>query len=64
MNPECCEVILLLRQDYDTAYETYWLAIRTYVLEYMDETDVLNGKDLGEEYRKFYYALKNTNSTI
>lgn len=56
-------MILLLCRDYDTTHETYWLAILTYVLEYMDETDLFNGKYLREEYRKFYYALKHGDST-
>ncbi|KAJ5120632.1 uncharacterized protein N7515_010020 [Penicillium bovifimosum] len=54
----CEALILLLCRDYDTVYETYWLAILTYILEYVDETDIFDGKDLGEEYMKFYYALK------
>ncbi|KAJ5232785.1 hypothetical protein N7468_005741 [Penicillium chermesinum] len=54
----CEALILLLCRDYDSSYETYWLAILSYILEYVDETDIFNGNDLGEEYRKFYYALK------
>lgn len=60
----CEALILLLCRDYDTAYETYWLAILTYILEYVDETDIFDGKDLEEEYRKFYYALKGADPTM
>lgn len=60
----CEAVILLLCRDYDTAYETYWLAILTYVLEFVDETDIFNEKYLGEEYRDFYCALKNGDSKM
>jgi len=60
----CEALILLLCRDYDRAYETYWLVILSYVLEYVDETDIFNGKYLGEEYRKFYYALRNGDSTM
>lgn len=60
----CEALILLLCRDYDTVYETYWLAILTYILEYVDGTDVFDGKDLGEEYRKFYFALKGGDLTM
>ena len=60
----CEALILLLCRDYDTVYETYWLAILTYILEYVDETDIFDGTDLGEEYRKFYYALKGADPTM
>jgi hypothetical protein len=60
----CEALILLLCRDYDTVYETYWMAILTYILEYVDETDIFNGNDLGEEYRNFYYALKGADPTM
>ena len=54
----CEALIFLFYRDYDTVYERYWLAILTYILEYVDGTDVFDGKDLGEEYKKLYYAPK------
>lgn len=35
----CEALILLLCRDYDTVYETYWLAILTYILEYVFSTE-------------------------
>jgi hypothetical protein len=60
----CEALILLLCQDYDTRYETYWMALMTYVLEYMDETDIFDEKDLRDEYRPFYCALKKGEPTV
>lgn len=60
----CEALILLLCRDYDTVYETYWLAFLTYILEYVDGTDIFDGKNLGEEYRKFYYAFKGADPTM
>ena len=51
-------LILLLYRDYDSSYETYWLAILSYILEYIDGTDILDENKLQEGYRKFYHALK------
>ncbi|KAF3394146.1 hypothetical protein F1880_005527 [Penicillium rolfsii] len=59
----CEALILLICRDYDTVYETYWLAMLTYILEYVDETEVFDEKDLGGEYRKFYAALKSGDPT-
>lgn len=33
------------------------MALLTYIFEYVAETDVLNGKDLRDEFREFYYAM-------
>lgn len=60
----CEALILLLCRDYDTTYETYWMALLTYILEYVDETDIFYGKDLADEYRGFYYALKKGDSAM
>ncbi|CAG8380372.1 hypothetical protein CBS147333_9308 [Penicillium roqueforti] len=54
----CEALILLLCRDYDSSYETYWLAILSYMLEYVDGTDILDENKLQEGYRKFYHALK------
>lgn len=35
-------LILLLCRDYGTARETYWMAILTYMAEFVDGTDILN----------------------
>ncbi|KAB8255420.1 hypothetical protein BDV32DRAFT_112527 [Aspergillus pseudonomiae] len=63
--PRYCEaLILLLCRDYDTAYETYWMAILTYMLEFVDGVDLLNEDGLGEAYRRFYLALKHGDSRM
>ncbi|KAF9249977.1 hypothetical protein DTO027I6_9111 [Penicillium roqueforti] len=54
----CEALILLLCRDYDSSYETYWLAILSYILEYVNGTDILDENKLQEGYRKFYHALK------
>ena len=38
----CEALILLLCRDYGTARETYWMAILTYMAEFVDGTDILN----------------------
>lgn len=58
----CEALILLLCRDYDSSYETYWLAILSYMLEYVDGTDILDENKLQEGYRKFYHALKTRRS--
>lgn len=60
----CEALILLLCRDYDTTYETYWMAILTYILEYVDETEIFDGNDLADEYKEFYFALKKGDSTM
>ena len=42
----------------DTAYETYWMAILSYMLEFVDGTDLLDETMLQERYRRFYHALR------
>lgn len=54
----CEAVIMLLCRDYDTRSATYWMAILTYILEYVDETDIFHENSLGEAFRPFYNALK------
>ncbi|PYI06178.1 hypothetical protein BO78DRAFT_461352 [Aspergillus sclerotiicarbonarius CBS 121057] len=54
----CEAVILLLCRDYGTARESYWLAILTYVVEFVDGTDIFDEGGLREGYRRFYHALK------
>lgn len=54
----CEAIIMLLCRDYDTRSATYWMTILTYILEYVDETDIFNENSLGEAYRPFYHALK------
>lgn len=54
-----CEVIIrLLCRDYDTRSATYWMAVLTYILEYVDETDIFNENSLEEAFRPFYHAPK------
>ncbi|KAJ5964922.1 uncharacterized protein N7479_004798 [Penicillium vulpinum] len=60
----CEALILLLCRDYDSTYETYWLAILTYIMEYVDGTDIFDESELQEGYRKFYSALKLGDPTM
>lgn len=60
----CEALILLLCRDYDTTYENYWMALLTYILEYVDDTDVFDGNDLVDEYKEFFFALRKGDSTI
>lgn len=60
----CEALILLLCRDRYTVYETYWMVILTYILEFVDGTDLFDEADLGEEYRGFYRALEVGDPTI
>lgn len=60
----CEALILLLCRDYGSACETYWMAILTYTLEFVDGTDILNEGGLREEYKQFYHALKLGDPTM
>ncbi|KAL4868998.1 hypothetical protein BDV12DRAFT_185556 [Aspergillus spectabilis] len=57
-------LILLLCRDYGTACETYWRAILTYMLEYVDGTDILDEGSLRDGYKQFYHALKLGDPTM
>ncbi|CAG8248441.1 unnamed protein product [Penicillium salamii] len=56
----CETLILLLCRDHCTKPANYWMAMLSYVLEYVDvdETDIFDENSLGEEYQPFYHALK------
>ncbi|KAI5301691.1 hypothetical protein KEM56_001457 [Ascosphaera pollenicola] len=54
----CEALILLLGRDRNSAYETFWLAMLTYILEYVDGTEIFDENKLQEDCRKFYHALK------
>lgn len=54
----CEALILLLCRDWDSVCESYWLAILTYMLEYVDGTNILDENQLQEGYRRFYHAIK------
>ncbi|ATY59633.1 thioredoxin reductase [Cordyceps militaris] len=54
----CESLLLLMCRDYHTTYASYWMVLLTYIIEYVDETDSFNAKDLGYEFRKFYCAVK------
>ncbi|KAJ5584755.1 uncharacterized protein N7459_004555 [Penicillium hispanicum] len=54
----CEAVIALLCRGYETRAATYWMAILTYILEYVDGLDIFDGNSLKEAYRPFYHALK------
>jgi hypothetical protein len=36
----------------------------TYVLEFIDGTDLLHEEDLGQCYKRFYHALKQADSKV
>ncbi|KAJ5742469.1 uncharacterized protein N7511_011488 [Penicillium nucicola] len=54
----CEAVIMLLCRDNGTRSANYWMAILTYILEYVDETVLFDENSLGEAYKSFYRALK------
>ncbi|KAF4767564.1 hypothetical protein N7455_011273 [Penicillium solitum] len=54
----CEALILLLYRGRDSVCESYWLAILSYMLEYVDGTDILGENKLQEGYRKFYHDIK------
>lgn len=56
----CESLILLLCRDHGTRSANYWMAMLSYILEYVDvdETDVFDENSLGEKYQPFYRALK------
>ncbi|KAL4743100.1 hypothetical protein BDV11DRAFT_215794 [Aspergillus similis] len=54
----CEAIILLLCRDHESPCEPYWMAILTYLLEYVDETDIFQDNWLREGYRQFYRAMK------
>ncbi|KAE8406746.1 hypothetical protein BDV37DRAFT_269773 [Aspergillus pseudonomiae] len=60
----CEALILLLCRDYGTTRETYWVAILTYMLEFVDGTDILNEGGLTEGHKQFYHALKLGDPTM
>lgn len=42
---------MLLCRDYGTACEAYWMAILTYMLDYVDGTDILDEENLRDGYK-------------
>lgn len=54
----CEAMIRLLCLDSESPREPYWMAILTYLLEYVDETDIFQKNWLREGYRQFYEAMK------
>ncbi|BDD63674.1 hypothetical protein MAP00_008542 [Monascus purpureus] len=46
----CEAIILLLCRDHESPREPYWMAILTYLLEYVDETDIFQENWLREGY--------------
>jgi hypothetical protein len=60
----CEALILLLCRDHGSACETYWMAILTYMVEFVDGTVILNEEGLREGYKQFYHALKLGDPTM
>ncbi|KAL2812502.1 hypothetical protein BJX63DRAFT_396506 [Aspergillus granulosus] len=54
----CEALISLLCRDYDTIFASYWMAILTYIVEFVDGTDVFDEESLRDGYKQFYHALK------
>ncbi|KAL3469519.1 hypothetical protein BJX99DRAFT_265131 [Aspergillus californicus] len=55
----CEALILLLSRDDGNARWTYWMAILTYIMEFVDETDIFDEESLSDRYKHFYHALKS-----
>lgn len=49
---------MLLCRNHDTRSASYWMAILTYILEYVDETDLFDENRMHGTYRPFYRAFK------
>lgn len=49
---------MLLCRDYNSTREDYWLSMLSYMLEYVDDSDILSENMLQGRYRKFYHAVK------
>ncbi|OJJ50089.1 hypothetical protein ASPZODRAFT_1104119 [Penicilliopsis zonata CBS 506.65] len=54
----CEALIFLLCRDYETVRRSYWMALLTYLVEYVDGMDIFNEEDLRDGFRQFYHALK------
>lgn len=62
---ENCEaLILLLCRDYGSAYSPFWMAMLTYMLEFVDWAGLLREEDLGDGYKPFYLAAKHGGSNM
>ncbi|PYI31704.1 hypothetical protein BP00DRAFT_343229 [Aspergillus indologenus CBS 114.80] len=60
----CEAVINLLCRDHKAPREPYWLAIVTYILEYVDGTEAFHEECLKDGYRQFYTAMKQGDSKM
>lgn len=60
----CEAIIFLLCRDHDSPCETYWMAILTYILEFIDGLDIFDEEELREDYRQFYHAIKHGDSRM
>lgn len=60
----CESLLLLMCRDYGTTYyESYWMVLLTYIIEYVDETDFFSVNDLEFEFRQFYCAVKEADAS-
>jgi hypothetical protein len=54
----CEALILLLCRDFNSTREDYWLSMLSYMLEYVDGSEILSESMLLDRYRSFYQAVK------
>lgn len=54
----CEAVISLLCRDRGGAFESYWIVLLTYMMEFVDGTSIFNEEALAQPYRRFYHAVK------
>ncbi|KAJ5702896.1 hypothetical protein N7488_010444 [Penicillium malachiteum] len=54
----CEAVVMFLCRDHGTRSANYWMAILTYIVEYVDKTFLFDENSIGEAYKSFYRALK------
>ncbi|KAL4928983.1 uncharacterized protein BDV17DRAFT_81009 [Aspergillus undulatus] len=54
-----CETLIYMNcRDYNTDLDSYWGAMLTYMMEFVDGTEIFDGADLRDGYREFYFAMK------
>lgn len=54
-----CETLIhLVCRDRGGNYQSFWVVMLTYVLEYIDGTDIFDEAALSQPYRRFYHTMK------
>ncbi|RDW81519.1 uncharacterized protein DSM5745_05076 [Aspergillus mulundensis] len=58
-------IITLICRDWHTRRQGYWVAMLTYIMEYVDGTDAMfNSEDLKDGYKEFYCAASRVDRTM